>query len=312
MLNRLAGAFAVLSLATCVAANAADDCQLKRLSSLDLKVEPGGRVEVPAIIAGHPISLLVDTGSNHTMLTEGIVSELGLQKELFAESAVSMWGGQRVTKYVNVDGMQLGRLVVGLSQFFILPEPHGAGTDGLLGSDIMSRFDADFDFASAKLNLFSRNHCRGKVVYWTDDTQYAIVPFRKSPGYAAARGIDFKKVMLTVTIDGREFQAGLDTGASFNSMNLDEAKSEFGLTPDSPGMVPVHRPSGTAYRYRFKTMSFGGVAVNDPEIELDPYAVNKMPGVAPTVLVGMPVLRQLHLYVAYEEEKLYVSAAGAH
>ena len=37
----------------------------------------------------------------------------------------------------------------------------------------------------------------------------------------------------------------------------------------------------------------------------------KLPALV-VVLLGVSVLRRLHLYIAYKEHKLYVTAAGAH
>lgn len=309
MLKRIVGAFAVM--ATCFAAHA-DDCQLKRLAALDMKVGTGGRIEVPAVIGGQPSSLIVDTGSGYSMIAERTADALGLKKFLFPNSAIWAWGGARLTSYVVVDGFQLGNLTVGRSQMLIIPNQYmSVGSDGLLGSDLMSRFDADFDFANGKLNFISKEHCRGKVVYWTDEANVAVVPFHRSPTSAEFMGRDFRKILLMVTIDGKEFHAELDTGAHATAMNLSAARSAFGLTPESPGMVPIKHAGGTAYRYRFKSLSFGGVAVANPEIILDPYEVNKMSSTGPAILVGMNVLRELHLYVAYTEEKLYISAATA-
>lgn len=311
MWNRFIGAFAVAAAAVCYAAHADDDCKLKRVAALDIKVGAGQRVEVPSQIGGQPLSLIVDTGSAHSMIAERTANALGLKQSPFPESRVSMWGGARITRYVTVDSLQLGRLLLGRSELFVIPNQYmSPDSDGLLGADIMSRFDADFDFGNGKLNFFSQDHCSGKVVYWTDDSNLAIVPFRRTPTNAMFYGLDFKKILLTVTVDGKEFRAALDTGAPGTSMNLDEAESEFDLKPESPGMEKAR--GGRSYRYRFKTLSFGGVAVNNPEIVLDPYEVNKMSGNQPTMLIGMNVLRQLHLYVAYREEKLYISPATAH
>ncbi len=312
MWNRIIGAFAVAAAAVCYAAHADDDCKLKRVAALDIKVGAGQRVEVPAQIGGQPLSLIVDTGSAHSMIAERTANALGLRQLPFPESSVSMWGGARITRYVVVDSLQIGRLLVGRSELFVIPNQYmSPDSDGLLGADLMSRFDVDFDFGNGKLNFFSQDHCSGKVVYWTTDvSNLAIVPFHRTPANAMFYGLDFKKILLTVTVDGKEFRAALDTGAHGTSMNLSDAESEFDLTPESPGMEKAR--GGRSYRYRFKTMSFGGVAVNNPEIVLDPYAVNKMSGNAPTMLIGMNVLRQLHLYVAYREEKLYISPATAH
>ncbi len=38
---------------------------------------------------------------------------------------------------------------------------------GVIGTDLLGKFDVDLDIAHKKLNLFSPDHCKGQVVYWT-------------------------------------------------------------------------------------------------------------------------------------------------
>lgn len=292
----------------------ADDCQLHRVTPLALKADTSGRVDVAASVGGHPLELLVDTGSDHSMLSQAATGALGLTPAFFPSSGVMMWGGARITRYVTIDALRLGRIELGHSELFVIPDNYmPPGIDGLLGADLLSRFDADFDFANGTLNLFSQDHCSGKVVYWTTESNVAVIHFERSPRFTYDPRFNPHKVIFNVNVDGEDILTGMDTGAHVTSMNLDAAESLFGLKPDSPGIVPAKGyGEGKAYRYRFKTMSFGGVTVSNPEVFLFSYEVNKMPGNGPRMLLGMDVLRQLHLYIAYGEEKLYVSAAGAH
>ena len=312
MRTTLLAALAATAVLAC-AARAADDCQLKRLASLDMSIEAAGRIMIPVSIGGHPLTFAVDTGSDHTMITQAAAQALGLQTNLFTGSHNWLWGGARLTSYVNVDDFQIGRTRVGKSQFYVLPQGYGTpGMDGVVGTDVMRYFDVDFDFGSGKLNLFDRYHCSGQVVYWTDESNVAKLSFQKTVHSGGPARPDVDKILFYVTIDGKDFLAVLDTGAAVTTMNLDEAQSAFGLGPDSPGMekVKLNRP-GDSYRYRFKTLAFGGVNVANPEIRLDSYELNKLPGSFPSVIVGMNVLRRLHLYVSYEEHTLYISTAEA-
>ena len=48
--------------------------------------------------------------------------------------------------------------------YYILPAPKEANPrpeefDGLLSGELLKNYDADFDFDSQKLNLFSQDHC---------------------------------------------------------------------------------------------------------------------------------------------------------
>ena len=55
----------------------------------------------------------------------------------------------------------------------------------------------------------------------------------------------------------------------------------------------------------------GFLIVNNPEIVLRSRADIKL-GDVPNMLVGISVLRQLHLYISYRQERIVVTPASAH
>jgi hypothetical protein len=70
-------------------------------------------------------------------------------------------------------------------------------------------------------------------------------------------------------------------------------------------------PITQIYRYPFSTLALQGVTVNNPEIDLVPQSAFFRDGRGPQLLLGIGVLRQLHIYVAYDEQVLYVTPAEA-
>jgi hypothetical protein len=51
--------------------------------------------------------------------------------------------------------------------------------------------------------------------------------------------------------------------------------------------------------------------VKNPAFVLMPQSVAKVRGL-PDMIIGIGILRQLHLYIAYRERKLYATPASAH
>jgi hypothetical protein len=97
-------------------------------------------------------------------------------------------------------------------------------------------------------------------------------------------------------------------------MSLETAERLFGIDAKSLQALPtpISGTEGLTYRYPFKSVTFSGenesgVTVNNPDILLVPNALSHAPGVT---IIGMGILRQLHLYIAYREHKLYVSQAA--
>jgi hypothetical protein len=97
-------------------------------------------------------------------------------------------------------------------------------------------------------------------------------------------------------------------------MSLDKARALFSWSDDDSRVVRQETErinAGAAvpvYRFPFKTLSFEGVQVNNPDINIIP---QKSFGPGPALILGMSTLRHLHLYIGYKAQKLYLTAAEA-
>jgi len=290
-------------------ARAEENCRLTRVASLPLTVLTGGHIAVQAGVEGRPVTMAVDTGSPLSILSRSAVDALGLHEQMIANpwTTPQLYGGQRAYEYVRVKAFTLGNSRPASAEFAVMPAEAFPDVDGLIGADFLWNFDIDFDFAAAKLNIFLPHPCPGRAVYWTQD-ESAVSKI------AMASTEHDRHVLVPIELDGVTYRAVLDTGAAVSAMNLEEAESDFHLTPSSPGMTRVADGGDFkgAYTYPFKTLTFGGVTVRNPRIFLNPEDSSKLRYVNKRVLVGISVLRQLHFYVAYQERLLYVTAASAH
>jgi hypothetical protein len=186
----------------------------------------------------------------------------------------------------------------------------------------MMNYDVEMDFAGRKLNYFLTDHCDGRVIYWPA-AKVAAIPYRGWDNYRDTH------MTLPVTIDGHQITATIDTGATGTTLNEDTAHALFNLTADSPGAVPLGTMGNTnrkMFGWTFKTLDIGGITVTNPRIRIIPDLVGGRgrdtlaadshiqritDNLAPTMLIGMDVLKELHIYVAFKEKKLYVTAAAA-
>ena len=285
-----AAAVVIVCAAASGAAPAAEDCSIKPISSLDLNTLNAGVTTVPVTLNQQPFRMLVDTGDYYSAITNRAARLLGVKTPPAANFELRGWGGSTIDHFADLDQFGFGRMSRDKTQFMVMDEDV-SGFDGLLGADFLFYYDLDFDFAKAKLSLFSPDHCKGRVVYWTK-SDHGEVPF------------DYKdrSIQLTVNLDGKDVLAVLDTGASDTFMSFEKAQDLFDLDDKVLTDGKGHYP--------FKALSFGSVAVNNPEIHLASDKDTKMLGWGgPRLLLGMGVLRRLHLYIAYKEEMLYVTPA---
>ncbi len=171
--------------------------------------------------------------------------------------------------------------------------------------------DLDMDFGAGRLTAFSTDHCPGQVIYWPADNVAAVpVTVRNN------------LIIIPIQVDGEPMTAVMDTGAQYTVMNMALARRLFGLTPDSPDMKPLTETSGeksiTAYGHVFGQLTFRGVTVKDLRIYLMPDQMAGHAGLrqldgddaVPDVIIGMDVLRHLHVYFATKEKRLYISDAA--
>ncbi len=286
-------------------AAAAPPCALSLSTSLDIETLSNGLVAVPAEINGHATRLVVDTGSIYSSLADDLTDELGLAREE-ASRIFMLSGGVPLYQTVEAGRFVLGSMQAERQSFYVVPAENIApDAQGLLGPDLFTNYDLEFDFAAGKFNLFSQKHCRGQVVYWTQ-TPYASVPLQLQKTW---------QLLVSVNVDGHPLRAVIDTGAESSTMSLGTAEKIFGLKDDSAGMkelppISVNRTARVkSYRYPFQAMTFGGITVKNPDILLLPG--DEADRREPDMVLGVSILRQLHLYVAYDEQMLYVTPAEA-
>ena len=289
--------------ATCRAPADDNNCILGRYLSLPISFDEYGGVVVPFTIEEKAVNLLIDNGGSYSIMTEGAAARLSLQPRQAERNLITMYGGKEFSHYVKTDSLMIGdakirKTFVLVSDNMVPPE-----IDGTLGAEVLDLFDIDFDFANAKLNIFSQQHCEGQAVYWTHDA-FAQVPFEYDSGVSHA--IYGRQINFEVTLDGKKVTAFIDTGMSRTVMSLETAQDLFGADKITA--------AAAEHTYPFKTLAFPGVEVKNPDITLLSDKKSQIMGkhFLPQLILGMNVLRQLHLYIAYKEKMLYVTPASAH
>lgn len=312
----------------------AENCGLGLMASLDMTVLPDGRFTVPVSVNGTPHQFMVDTAGVFSEISAGAAQKLGLNE---TDAGVNLYGaeGKLKIRSATVASFKVGN---NEARNFHLGVRHTAsdaaaqkqaGTeaevDGLLSPDFLSLFDIEIDIAKKKMNLFSQDHCPGKVVYWTRDG-YAELPFRFTSGAIMAT----PHITLRMTLDGHDISAALDTGADGAFMQRKSAVRIFGIDETSPGVAKSPNSSDALpiYRKQFGSLALGGLTVQNPVVDILPNSEEDAfrmehseksrddpiygSSLAPEdFTLGMNVLSKLHLYIAYKEKKVYITAADA-
>lgn len=299
---------------------AAASCSLLKVASFPIAPQIVGAVGVPVALNGTEETFLVDTGGAFSTVSAKTADKLGLTLrsapvELYAAS------GKIFNRYATVHTLRLGHLRAQDVELMV----HSGSIDtgrvqfqGTLAPDILRNYDIDFDFGHDRMNMMSPKHCPGAVVYWAPN--YSVVPFTMS---------DRLHIEVPVTLDGHNFKAIVDTGSTFTLLREQQARGVFHLGPDSAGVERIESKSRLIpYSYRFKSLVIGGITVGNPQLGIfadadaqrfrkehrDKLANDPVYGLrfdSTPMILGLDILTKLHLYIAYGEKTLYVTAAGA-
>jgi predicted aspartyl protease len=299
---------ALLSLLAAGSAHAADDCVLKRFASVPTTFSRTGRLLLDVSIDDGAAKLLLDTGGGFSMLDSDFVERRGLS---VLRSAVTGYGltGKPIDEATKVARLQLGN-TVSRDGVFLIGAAGGDGSDGIFGENYLSNYDIEIDPAASRLNLFRQDHCRGKVVYWAD--QYFRMPVHLTTDH---------RPMVEVEIDGKVLRALVDTGASGTAMRSNVARTLFGISNDAVDESAHRHATGLdgvkidSFPHVFDSMTFGDITLHHTQVAIADIDSGK--GIArtgtriagnpdqPDMLIGMPLLRRLHLFIAYSEPALY-------
>jgi hypothetical protein len=311
---------------------AADDCQLKQYASLDLIVD-NEKVLVPVTLGGRPGGyFILDFDAIVSGIAESASDALQLKRSAMKSSV-----------HINLDGKDIREQVFAPTQLggvkgdivmAVIPKfrRDDIRIVGVLGIDLLGKFDVELDIAHSKLNLFSPDHCKGQVVHWTHSAAVAAV---------AMETHDLETFGIPMQLDGKDIEAAFSVMPK-PVISSRVAHDRYGLdtTPGATGEMPVHK---------FQTLSVDGLTIANPELAIypadtracdggvfterasrtikdaDPFMMQgrkvearRLDSIAgtrcfglPDMTIGLPELRNLHVYIAFREHMVYITAAGA-
>jgi len=280
-------------------------CQLPMVADMELLTHTNGTVSVPVKFGDQPGQMLVDTGAVMSVITDTLAIRQRLMGFTLGRGRFELMGGVKMTTLAQVPRFSLGNMDAGGAMLLVAPYTAiGRDISGILGVDIMAHYDVELDFAAAKFRLFARGHCPQHVVYWTRDP-IAAVPFTRDAD---------NHMRIEITLDGKPMLAAVDTGAERSTMTMDDFEEIFGYqakrdlkTIEQVSVNGTERT--TIYRFPFQAMTFEGIQVQNPNIDiLDGDRFD--PG-EPKLILGIETLRQLHMFIANGEQRLYLTSAEA-
>lgn len=311
-----------------------DACKpLRMVGSVNLDVLDS-HVYANVTVNGKPAKMQLSTAGGVTSFTPEGAAELGLNP--ISDSRVMLINSKSKSSesYVVVDDLSVGGAHIAHSQYMILPPSEPAGdVVGVMGTDLLSHFDVEFDFTNGKMNLFAQDHCPGKVIYWKH-MAVSMVPLTlfqpttndSRTGYQGYLK-RFEQMWVPVTLDGKSLPAQISTSGD-SQMQSSTAQGAFGVNINSPGseVTPDTLLDVDTFQHTFSALVFDGVTVSNPRFlvftpptaafarqvrRTDTRLARLNDGSAPHITVGMNILKKLHLFASFGERRLYITEASA-
>jgi predicted aspartyl protease len=275
------------------------DCSLRRVARLDIQMADGLPI-TQAILDGHPVRLVVDTGAERSILTEAAAQRLHLPQDLGHITQTTGIGGPSTNWDLRVDSLVLGgvrfpvgRMAVGRLD---IGEHHTAAPVGLLGADILLAFDLDLDLAHNEITLYAARRCEDARPPW-DEPALAI------PGVETSKD----RVLVPLRLDGERALAVFDTGAQHTTIGADLA-ARLGVNEEAGTHDPMVMQHGAgpdsvpAYLHRFDRLSIGPAIIRDPQLAV----VGGDFGLAYS-LIGQDFMKGRRIWISFAGAKVFVT-----
>jgi predicted aspartyl protease len=284
---------ALLLLAGCAAtaSPAPQACDVHKAAEIPLTLERGF-ITVPAKIEDKPVFMLIDTGSEGSVVTPAASSALGLQPDRHHHTTIHGTGGAITAENALLRSFEIGGMeMLGESMAVSsLPSTHAAG---LLGADWLADFDVELDVAHQRMALYRVEGCPDDHVPW---------PGRKAtlPARLTGRGL----VLITAELDGHPVTALLDSGA-LHTLLADGPAARIGLDAAALAGDPTGHARGidgierTVRRHRFARFRLG------PELYTNPVLlVGPLRSTTADMLLGLDWLRGNQVWISYSARRI--------
>ncbi len=276
----------------------AQDCKLVRYATMDLVGRETGVPIIAGSVNGKPARFIVDTGNVWSDLPKTLAE--GLPRVAIPPSIRFLDAAEeKITSAVTVNELGFGPLK--LSKLEFLQTETAA-----LGANLLDIFDIEIDPVDRKLNVFRHKECDGAPSYWPHD-DLVVVPFHAD---------DFGRILLDVMLDGKSYEALMDTGAEISELDDRTARKDFDIELGSAGTEASNNARSLTgktieeYRHQFGTLEIENLRIDHPWLRLGVHGHSFFnPGRGPYLVLGMSTWAPFHIYIAYKEHKLYLTTA---
>ena len=271
-------------------------------------------VELPVKMIGHraiamvgidaaQVPLIVDTGGFFSMLTESAASQLHLElgPMPFGTSVMGL-AGKVETHATRVAHLKLAGTDIPDAQFIVGGNEPGAGAMGLMGRNLMSFTDMEFDLAHGVIRyVYPSDGCKdADMAYWAGNTPVATLDLEHR------RGDVVPEIRATIKLDGHAVTAVFDSGAD-TVVSLATAH-RLGLKDGD--MTPAGKATGVGagrvdeWNATFDTVDLGGETIRHNRLSVAEFDMGQ------DMLVGIDFFLAHRIYISKKQARMFFTYNG--
>jgi len=311
-------------------ASAAAGCTLVETRPITVTMH-GLRPTILTAINGAKARFIIDTGATTSILSAAAAAQFKLPLRNWLAPR-SLWGmamrmqdgspraylrgfggGEAHAKIATVKRFTYLGIPVSNVPFLVGGNTVGSDAVGLLGDNVLRLTDTEYDFKDGIMRLIRPVDCGDQpLAYWAKPGQAVAVDTLRR---ASARR---PQIIGRGAVNGRHIDILFDSGAPESILSLAAAR-RAGITPHSPGVVPVGKLWGIAgdRRVRIWRAPVAAVRIGTETIEHTHLLIADVDDLVPAMgegpidmLAGEDFFLSHHILVAYNQRKLYFTYSG--
>jgi len=302
----------IAACAAVVAAPAHGRCQIGNVASFPVETDTN-QLLTRGAIDGHPVRVLIDTGSYMSLIWRSAAERLGLRLIGGPRARLFGLGGESRVDAIFVDELQVQSFTAKSLRIAVAGDLP-SDVDFILGEDFLGRRSVEFDVRHGIVRTMETAGCApAELPYWSKT--YSMADLIASPRNAQA-------IRVNVLLNGHPIRAQIDSGSSA-SLLLKSTADSAGVhyVTSSSEVVGIGRRSLRIWVADVQSFKLGDEIINNTQLrvaELGKYRTtdrigSRIPiptGGEPYMLLGVDFLRAHRLLIDNTTRKIVFTYEG--
>lgn len=246
------------------------------------------------------LRLILDTGAERTVLTLSAAERIGAKPpQVEFRRGLSGVAGSLPGREIEFDRFSVGGVTIPWQRAMIadvtLPLP---AVDGVLGTDVLGRFDIDLDLPNHRMSLYQKGACTPD---WAGPNAEIKI----------GRSLHNTHLFFPVQLNGRRITATIDTGAQRTTLSVATARA-MGITDAMLARDPPVQTRGfgggklASRLHQFDSLAVGNIRLSKPEIVVTDLRLRGI-----DMILGMDFLQSRRVFVSYAGFRMFLAGLSS-